>query len=464
MPVYRGFGHFSIDFLGRLGKTIRVLTAIRHGSFATNSQHIPENKKAMDLPNNVSSNPVLMNELLLDSLPHPAMVIGRDRVVLSANRCAREAGARVGGYCWKDFGQGKYIPEADRKFLAENPTAIPRGGTRCTFCLADTALDENRPENNPELKAFGRVWDTWWVPIGKDLYLHYAIDMTAQREAEAVLERSREDLEKLVAERTQDLQRSEKRYRTLADKLEQSNHALEDFAFIASHDLQEPLRKIQAFSERLKTRCAEKLDPQEMDYLERLCNAASRMKALVGALLNLSRINTRGQPFMTVNLGELVREVIAGFEEPVHEYVVIGELPAIQADPSQMMQLFQNLIGNALKFRKKEKPSIRISSRPLPASKNREPMNQPQWHDIRVEDDGIGFDMEHASRIFAPFQRLHGRSEYPGQGMGLAICKRVVERHGGTIKAQGTPGEGARFMIRLPSSPCAAETAEIDPD
>lgn len=240
--------------------------------------------------------------------------------------------------------------------------------------------------------------------------------------------------------------RAEHLANAFAVELQRSNHELEQFASVASHDLQEPLRKIQAFADRLKARCGNQLGEQGLDYLQRILNSAVRMRRLIDELLAYARVTTRGQPFVPVDLGNMAREVVSDLEARLQQsggFVEIAELPLIEADPVQMRQLFQNLIGNSLKFRKPGEPAlVRVAGRVLSGS--------PDLCELTVSDNGIGFEQEYAERIFQLFERLHGRSDYEGTGMGLAICRKIVERHGGRILAHGTPGQGATFLVRLP--------------
>jgi two-component system, LuxR family, sensor kinase FixL len=233
-----------------------------------------------------------------------------------------------------------------------------------------------------------------------------------------------------------------------ADKLARSNAELEQFAYVASHDLQEPLRKIQAFGDRLKTKYETGLGPEGLDYLSRMQNAAARMQVLIQDLLSLSRVTSNSKPFTPVDLGDVARTVVSDLEMRIQDaggQVDIGALPVIFGDRGQMAQLFQNLIGNGIKFRKPgEKPVVKISSE-IHALAN----GASGWQ-ITVEDNGIGFDEKYRDRIFQIFQRLHGRSEYEGTGIGLAICRKIVDRHSGAITAHSTPGAGAKFVILLP--------------
>jgi two-component system, LuxR family, sensor kinase FixL len=233
-----------------------------------------------------------------------------------------------------------------------------------------------------------------------------------------------------------------------ADKLARSNAELEQFAYVASHDLQEPLRKIQAFGDRLKTKYESGLGLEGLDYLTRMQNAASRMQTLIQDLLSLSRVASNSKPFTSVDLGDVVRTVVSDLEMRIQDAganVAIGSLPVVFGDRGQMAQLFQNLIGNGIKFRKPDvSPVVKIESQPYALA-----TGAAGWQ-ITVEDNGIGFDEKYRDRIFQIFQRLHGRNEYEGTGIGLAICRKIVDRHGGALTANSSPGAGARFVIALP--------------
>jgi two-component system, LuxR family, sensor kinase FixL len=232
-----------------------------------------------------------------------------------------------------------------------------------------------------------------------------------------------------------------KRY---AEQLQRSNQELSDFAFVASHDLQEPLRKIESFGTLLQESAGSRLDEVENDYLERMQKAAGRMRRLVDSLLSLYQITYEGKPFQEVDLNLVIQDVLDDLQVRIKEKgarVQVGFLPTVQADPVQMHEVFQNLLVNSLKFHKPgQRPAICISSQPL-ANGNVE---------LRVEDEGIGFDSEKSGRLFTPLHRLRGHSEYEGSGIGLSICKKIVERHGGEITATGQPGVGSSFQITLP--------------
>ncbi len=259
------------------------------------------------------------------------------------------------------------------------------------------------------------------------------------------LKTSRDELEIRVQERTAEL-------RKMNEALKQSNRDLEDFAYVASHDLQEPLRKIQTFADWLVAEQQESLNEKVRDYLERMRRAAGRMQALVQDLLRYSRLTSKPEPFTRFSLSGPVEEAILDLEvlrEETEGHVQVEELPDIEADRVQMRQLFQNLISNGLKYHGDQKPVVKVYSHSS---------SSPGFWEIHVKDNGIGFDEGYLDRIFKPFQRLHGRSApYQGTGIGLAICRRIVERHGGSITAESKPGEGATFIVQLPKKRLISE-------
>jgi PAS domain S-box-containing protein len=250
---------------------------------------------------------------------------------------------------------------------------------------------------------------------------------------------------------------AEEKMRVFAAQLERSNRELQDFAGVASHDLQEPLRKIRAFAGRLRSRCGAEMDSEGLDYLERMEHAAGRMQALVQDLLTLARVSSKGQPFEPVDLAQVVREVLSDLEVAIDQsaaIIEVGRLPTIDADPIQMRQLFQNLLTNALKFHKPgQRPEVSIDSKNLIVHEQQIAGASPgeEVCQIVVADNGIGFEEQFAEQIFAVFQRLHTQREYAGTGIGLAVCRRIANRHGGSIVAKSAKGQGATFIVVLPA-------------
>jgi light-regulated signal transduction histidine kinase (bacteriophytochrome) len=225
------------------------------------------------------------------------------------------------------------------------------------------------------------------------------------------------------------------------------------FAYIASHDLQEPLRKIQAFSQRLIEKESDKLSETGKDYFTRITNAAARMDHLIADLLSFSRLNTQEKIFEHINLNEIINYAVHALREDVkssNAKFIIPDLPEITGIRYQLLQLFECLFSNSIKFAKPDvSPVIEIQyeKSTMPGTEN-----QPA-HKISVKDNGIGFLQEYSEKIFGLFQRLHGKSDYPGSGSGLSICRRIAENHGGIITAIGEKNTGATFILFFPAEP-----------
>ena len=377
---------------------------------------------------------------VLDHLPVMVCLLTPDYHTAFANRAFRQAfGESQGRHCYEYcYGQSK----------------------PCEFCQAYRAMETGRPHDWESTTPKGMRIHSFDFPFtdtdGAALILEMNLDVTEQRAAE-------EKLKQYAAE------------------LERSNAELQDFASIASHDLQEPLRKVLAFGDRLHEHCGPALDETGQDYLRRMQNAAGRMSQLIESLLQYSRVTSRAQPFERVDLAQLMFEVVGDLEQRIGETgakLRWDVLPIVAADRTQMRQVLQNLLSNALKFQPPgQKPEIAVSARRLPpdarrgsgltasepgSPQSREPAAASCW-EIGIHDNGIGFEQQYADRIFRPFQRLHGRQQYAGSGMGLAICRKIVQRHGGTLAVHSEPGAGSTFVITLPahaterSQPCSAD-------
>jgi PAS domain S-box-containing protein len=339
---------------------------------------------------------------VLETLPVYICLLTPDYHVPFANRVFRER-----------FGESTGLRCFEHLFGRSEP---------CEVCETYKVLKTMAPHQWEWTGPDSRNYSVFDFPFedtdGSSLILEMGIDITERKQAEA-------ELTATVA------------------RLELVNAELQEFAFVASHDLQEPLRKIQTFCDMAQKRCAPVLDSTGKEYLDRVVNSASRMRLLLRDLLEFSRVATRPEPFQRIDLVKIAREAADVFEASVKEtgcQIKIESIPVIEADESQMLRLFQNLIGNALKFHSGETPLIRVYGK----------LDRKRICEIFVQDNGIGFDPQFAERIFKPFQRLHRRDEYDGTGMGLAICRKIVERHGGSIRAESEPGKGSTFIIRLP--------------
>ena len=276
------------------------------------------------------------------------------------------------------------------------------------------------------------------------------------KQAAAVLQRDKEELEMKVAERTEELRdanarlsvelderrRAELKLAQYAGDLARSNAELEQFAYVASHDLQEPLRMVASFTQLLAKRYAGRLDHDADEFIGFAVDGANRMQQLINDLLAYSRVGTRGKPLAPTDLNEVLGQVRANLHEAIKEsgaLVTNDPLPLVSGDEVQLIQLFQNLLANAIKFQSDRTPLIHVSAQP-----------QGNGWLLAVKDNGIGIAPEHRERIFAIFQRLHGRHEYPGTGIGLALCKKIVERHGGRIWVESVPDQGSTFYFNFP--------------
>jgi len=281
----------------------------------------------------------------------------------------------------------------------------------------------------PMLDASGRV--TQWFGTNTDI--------SDQKRLEGEIKAAKDVADQLASS-------LEVKIRERTEELERKNRELQDFAFITSHDLQEPLRKIQTFGGRLREEYAAALGDRGRDFLLRMEKSASRMQAFIKDLLEYSRVTSRPNPFVSTDLAKIAREATIDLDSRIEEtggQIEIGELPRAEVDPGQMRQVLQNLIANALKYHGAEPPLVRVSGE-IVATDGREVAR------ILVRDNGIGFDERYRDKIFQPFQRLHGRSAYEGTGIGLAIVRKIVERHNGAVTAKSTPGEGSTFFVDIP--------------
>ncbi len=338
---------------------------------------------------------------MLDNLPLLFHVMGKDHSIPFANKKFRDHfGDPEGRTCYE------LLHHRSQPCLSCTPLkGFNKGGTDTFVWTSD------------QERTYQSVVTPFQDLDGTRLIMEMSMDISEQKQVE----------EKL------------KRY---AEELERSNTELQDFASIASHDLQEPLRKITTFGDRLASLSLGG-NSQAQEYLDRMRKAAHRMQHFIDDLLMLSRITSKAKPFEPTDLKPIVEDILSDLDMLIQKtgtQVTVQQLPQVTADPFQMRQLFQNLITNAIKYSRKEgAPQIQIDSRQLESG---------AW-EIRVQDNGIGFDEKYLDKIFKPFHRLHGKTAYEGTGMGLAICKKIVDRHGGRLTAKSRPGEGATFLITL---------------
>jgi light-regulated signal transduction histidine kinase (bacteriophytochrome) len=263
---------------------------------------------------------------------------------------------------------------------------------------------------------------------------------------------------KKLAQEVEERKLKEEKIRLLNEQLLENNiqlkstiEELDRFAYVASHDLQEPLRKILVFSDKLQTKYKDSLDNEVAQSLEKIAKASTRMQSLINDLLKFSRQTSTNEDFVEIALDQLIQDVIADLEveiEKASAQIHLDSLPQVWGIPSQIRQLFQNLLSNAIKFRKKgEQPVIRIYSEP--------------WNGLSriiIQDNGIGFDPKYAEEIFMVFKRLHSYHEFEGSGVGLSICKKIIDKHSGAIRAESEIGNGSKFIIEFPVIKLKVET------
>lgn len=273
-------------------------------------------------------------------------------------------------------------------------------------------------------------------------------DLTLRKQAEETLRRANEELERRVSERTAELAGRAEELARAKDALERSNLDLQQFAYIASHDLQTPLRNISGFAQLLKRTYSGKFEPVADDWLDRIVNGAQRMHVLVQDLLAFSRVDSAARPFDAVALNAVFDDVVSWLEPTIKDAgatVTREDLPVVLGDSNQLAQVLQNLIGNGILYRREVPPQVHVSARAEAGG----------WV-VSIRDNGIGIDPRHHEKIFEIFQRLHTQREYPGTGIGLAICRRVINRHRGRIWIESSPGQGSVFHISLPKPQEAA--------
>jgi signal transduction histidine kinase len=311
----------------------------------------------------------------------------------------------------------------------------------------DQLLQEAKPSPLEEVERQNReMFETLEVLRRKELELAQQLEEADRLNKE--LDRTNKgviSLYKEIEDKNVAMMREIRERQMAEERLARSNEELQHFAYIASHDLQEPLRMIASFLQLLNLEYGNRIDDEGKEYIRFAVNGAGRMQALIEDLLTYSRVDTKGKEFGSTDMEEVFERVILDLQKIIEESgatVTHDPLPTIKADSLQMMQLLQNLINNGIKFRREEPPRVHVSAR----------REDGQWH-FRVSDNGIGIEPEYQGRIFIIFQRLHTRDEYPGTGIGLAVCKRITDRHGGNIWVESETGRGSTFHYTIPVDP-----------
>ncbi len=389
---------------------------------------------------------------IVETVREPLLVLDADLRVVSANpafyRTFQVTPAETEGLFLYELGNRQWdIPEL-RKLLEQ---IIPQ-----QTLFEDFEVTHDFPHIGPKTMLL----NARLIPArGRQpkLILLAMEDITERKKAQEALKKAYEDLEERVKLRTRELalaneqlqeeiarrRQAQEQLAFKAQELARSNAELEQFAYAVSHDLQEPLHVAAGFLQLLSRRYAEHLDNQAREFIARALGSITRMEQLIKDLLDYSRVTSRGREFEPLDANQVVAQVLRDLSLTLQEKqasVTVDPLPVVLADPTQLGRVFQNLIGNALKFCGDHPPRIHIGA-------HRENGFLKFW----VKDHGIGIDPKHFERIFRMFERLHSRQEYPGTGIGLAICKKIIERHGGRIWVESEPGRGATFYFTLPA-------------
>jgi len=358
---------------------------------------------------------------VLETLPTMICLLTPDYHVKFANRAFRDKfGESEGRHCY-DYCFGRTEP--------------------CDFCESYEVLETGQPHQWEVKAPDGSIIEAYDFPFtdadGSPLILEMDVDVTEQRQTQNALKKINETLEEQVKERTQELSKSN-------IELKRSNKELEQFAYISSHDLQEPLRMVTSFTQLLERRYKGQLDNEADDYIEFIVEGAHRMKYLIDDLLAFSRLNTQAKELESVELENVIDDVLSNLSVTIKENkacITYDPLPTVNADKTQMMQVFQNLIANAIKFQGSNPPKIHISAH----------KDEKEWK-FAVTDNGIGIDPEYQKQIFEVFKRLHTREEYPGSGIGLSVSQKIIRRHGGNIWVESELGKGSTFYFTIPHS------------
>jgi signal transduction histidine kinase len=396
-------------------------------------------------------------QAILDTLPQHIAILDETGAILTINRAwrlfAQENGCATGNYALGT----NYLETCDRAHGdCSEEARIVADGIRAVIGGEREAFSIDYPCHSPQQHRWFRVYVSR-IEEGQPTRVvvsHHNITREKQ-DAEALRE-ARAELEQRVRERTAELEALNQTLQTeseghrraretlvrQAQELVRSNRELEQFAYVASHDLQEPLRMITSYLQLIERRYSDHLDTDGREFIGYAVDGASRMKLLIEDLLAYSRVGTRNSPFAPVECEAILKTALSDLMFSVSEEQVLlthDPLPVVHGDERQLITLFSNLIGNAMKFRRELPCRIHVSARP----------EREEWV-FTVEDNGIGIAAEYFDRIFIIFQRLHHREEYAGTGIGLAICKKIVERHGGHIWVESKPGIGSRFSFTLP--------------
>jgi PAS domain S-box-containing protein len=397
-----------------------------------------------------------LNKRLLDSLPHPAMLINKDRKILAANRIAREVGAKEGGYCWQDFGHGEYIPDEDKKYIDKHKKT-PECGTRCYFCKADEALQDHASENI-EVDAFNKQWDTYWVPLEEDTYLHYAIDITDRKRAEEELEKHRNHLKEMVEERTKELKETYMELnKEVTEKLNYQAEAVRsaelasigELAAGVAHEINNPVNGIINCAQIL----ANKYEPESKDHkvANIIIKEGDRIASIVSSLLSLSRTNDNKKSPVRINeiMGDIISLTGAQLRKDgiTLKVDIPMDLPLLNANYNQLEQVFLNILTNA-RYAINEKYPDYNENKIIKIKGEKAAVGSRTIFRLTFFDSGVGIPYNILNKIMNPFFTTKPANQ--GTGLGLSISHGILNDHGGTINIDSIFGQFTKVTIDLP--------------
>jgi len=398
-----------------------------------------------------------LNKLLIDSLPHTAMLIRKDRTIIAANKMAEEAGAIVGGNCWQEFGKCQFISE-EHKIYIDKHNKIPDGHTQCYFCNADEAL-KSRSRVNIEVNAWDRIWDTYWVPLDEETYLHYAIDITDRKKADDELQRHREQLMEMVDERTSELRKINEeleieiaeRTRVEAESIHTSHLvALGELAAGVAHEINNPINGIINYAQMLANKSSQ--GSREHDVARRVVKEGDRIANIVNSLLSFSRaVNTVKE---RIHILDIMSESLALTQAQIRNdginiNIDIPEsIPTIFGQLQQIEQVFLNIISNARHALNQKYPGA-DKNKILNITAKEVSVHKQSYVQISFYDSGHGIQAKLLDKIMNPFFTSKPRGV--GTGLGLSISHGIIKDHDGRIMVDSVEGEYTKILIELPA-------------
>ncbi len=395
---------------------------------------------------------IKLRTALIEALPYPTMLIKKDRTIILANKAARDAGAKIGGICWRDFGHTEHISAKDKDYINQHKTTNGLF-SHCIFCLADEALADSKLCIAPEVESFGKVFETYWMPLSNDLFLHYAFDITEQKKLEKEKESYRKNLENQVAQRTYDLS-------VANEGLIQANRLKDEFLANMSHELRTPLTAILGMSEALLEHTYGPLNEPQEKSLRTVEKSGEHLLSLVNDILDLSKINA-GKIELAQDL-IYIKDVCQASLQMINQAAlkknqtvsldIDSQTEYVKADMTRLKQILVNLLSNAVKFTPENgKIGLEVSCNP-----------GNDRIEFTVSDTGVGIATADMGKLFKPFVQLDGTytRSHDGTGLGLSLVQKLTDLHNGSVTVDSEKGEFTRVTVALPSDSKSDPTPE----